>query len=69
MKIKFETEYECHCTTPCPYGFMDGYTGELKKVGSNACSDCTHFKSIDLENNEVECKADLICHNPKSNTQ
>lgn len=31
MKIKFETEDECYCVTPCPYGFTDGYTGEQKK--------------------------------------
>lgn len=58
MKIKFETEDECYCVTPCPYGFTDGYTGEQKKVGSNSCSECIHFKSTDIENNEVECGYD-----------
>lgn len=26
-----------------------------KKIGSNCCADCTHFKSVDIENNEVDC--------------
>lgn len=55
MKIKFETEDECYCVTPCPYGFTDGYTGEPKKVGSNGCSECKYFKSTDIDNNEVDC--------------
>lgn len=55
MKIKFETEDECYCVTPCPYGFTDGYTGEPKKVGSNGCYDCRYCKNIDGENNEVDC--------------
>ena len=29
-----------------------------KKVGSNSCSECIHFKSTDIENNEVECGYD-----------
>lgn len=55
MKIKFETEDERYCVTPCQYGFIDGYTGEPKKVGSNGCYDCKYCKSIDSENNEVDC--------------
>ena len=58
MKIKFETKHECFSTTPCPYGFTNGYTGKPKKVGSNRCAECIHFKSIDAENNEVECGYD-----------
>lgn len=54
MKIKFETEDECYCVTPCPYGFT-GYIGEPKKVGSNGCSECKYFKSTDIDNNEVDC--------------
>lgn len=55
MKIQFKTEYEWYCTTPCPYGFLDGFTGDVKKVGSNSCSDCKHFVDIDNENNIIEC--------------
>ena len=55
MKILFNVDNDCYCTTPCPYGFTDGYTGEPKKVGSNGCSECAHFVDIDTENNSIEC--------------
>lgn len=56
MKIKFETEDECYCITPCPYGFIDDvYPAEPKKVGSNGCADCAFFKDIDTDKNEVDC--------------
>lgn len=58
MKIKFETEDDCYCVTQCPYGFIDGYTGEPKKVGSNSCADCFHFVSTDIVNNFIECNYD-----------
>ena len=60
MKIKFEISKTNKCKTDCPYGYMDGYEGSTKKVGSYACHDCMHFVSVDLEKREVECKADTI---------
>lgn len=60
MKIKFETTDENECLTDCPYGYIDGYEGTTKKVGSYACHDCLNFVSVDLEKREVECKADTI---------
>lgn len=60
MKIQYDVEHECFCTTPCPYGYINGYEGSTKKVGSYACHDCKNFVSVDLEKREVECKADTI---------
>lgn len=55
MKIHFEVKDRWSCTTPCPYGFTNGFTGEPKKVGSIACYNCMHFAGIDSENNTIEC--------------
>ena len=52
--IKFEHE-EGYCTTSCPYGVIDGYTGEPRKVGSNSCSDCLYCCKIDTLNDTVDC--------------
>lgn len=60
MKIKFEISRTNRCKTPCPHGFIDGYEGTTKLVGSYGCHDCMHFVSVDLENREVECRADNI---------
>ena len=56
MKIKFEHN-EGYCLTPCPFGMINEYSdlGDVKLVGSNACSDCIHFVSNDFEENLVEC--------------
>lgn len=60
MKIKFEVSRTNKSKTLCPYGYIDGYEGTVKKVGSYACHDCMHFVSVDLDKREVECKADTI---------
>lgn len=57
MKIRFETEGR-YAITDCPYGYINGYEGTTKKVGSYACSDCINFVSQDNEKKEVECKFD-----------
>ena len=56
MKIKFEVSRANRSKTTCPYGYIDGYEGTTKKVGSYACHDCMNFVSVDLEKREVECK-------------
>lgn len=58
MKIKFDVSRSNRSKTECPYGYIDGYEGLTKKVGSYACHDCMHFVSVDLEKMEVECNAD-----------
>lgn len=60
MKINFEVSRTNRSKTDCPYGYINGYEGTTKKVGSYACHDCIHFVSVDLEKREVECKADTI---------
>ena len=60
MKIKFEVSRTNRSKTDCPYGYIDGYEGTIKKVGSYACHDCKNFVNVDLEKREVECKADTI---------
>lgn len=60
MEIKFEFSRTNRSKTQCPYGYIDGYEGKVKKVGSYACHDCMHFVSVDLEKREVECKAETI---------
>ena len=60
MKIKFEASRTNRSKTDCPYGYIEGYEGTTKKVGSYACHDCKDFVSIDLEKREVECNADTI---------
>ena len=58
MKIKFDVSRTNRSKTDCPYGYINGYDGSIKKVGSYACSDCMHFVSVDLEKMEVECDYD-----------
>lgn len=58
MKIKFEVSRTNRSKTDCPYGYINGYEGTTKKVGSYVCHDCKHFVSVDLEKQEVECNAD-----------
>ena len=60
MKIKFEISRTNRSKTPCPYEFIDGYEGTIKKVGSYVCHDCMHFVSVNLEKREVECNAEAI---------
>lgn len=65
MKIRFEVSRRNRCKTDCPYGYIDGYEGTTKKVGTYPCRYCMNFVGIDTKNKEVEFKADLICRNPK----
>ena len=58
MKIKFEVSRTKRSKTDCPYEYIDGYEGRIKKVGSYACHDCKNFVSVDLEKREVERNAD-----------
>ena len=58
MKIKFEVSRANRSKTPCPYEYIDGYEGTIKKVGSYACHDCKNFVSVDLEKLEIECDYD-----------
>lgn len=58
MKIKFEISRTNRSKTPCPYGFIDGYEGTIKKVGTYACADCVHHLSQDNEKRFVECDAE-----------
>jgi len=60
MKISFEISRTNRSKTPCPYGYINGYEGTTKKVGSYACHYCMHFVSVDIEKREVECKADTF---------
>ena len=54
MKIPFEHD-NGYCMTPCPYGKINVYTGELIFVGSNACASCICFVTDDFEEDLVEC--------------
>lgn len=54
MKIHYEHTF-CFCETPCPYGFINGYTDDTKRVGSHACGDCKHFVKHNDEESWVEC--------------
>ena len=65
MKISFEITRTNRSMTECPYGYIDGYEGKVKKVGSYACHDCMHFVSVDLEKREVECKCETTISNRK----
>lgn len=65
MKISFEITRTNRSKTECPYGYIDGYEGKVKKVGSYACHDCMHFVSVDLEKREVECKCETTISNRK----
>jgi hypothetical protein len=65
MKIRFEVSRTNRSKTECPYGYIDGYEGTTKKVGSYACHDCMHFVSVDLEKREVECNAEDTILNSK----
>lgn len=38
MKIKFEVSRTNRSKTTCPYGYIDGYEGSTKKVGSYAAT-------------------------------
>lgn len=55
MKIKYEHSEENICSTPCPYGFQNGYTGKIKFVGSISCSDCRYYVNINNKQKWVEC--------------
>ena len=54
MKIPFEHD-NGYCLTPCPYGRINGYTGEPTFVGSNSCASCICFVTDDFEEDLVEC--------------
>ena len=56
--LKFEVSRTNRIKTPCHCGYIDGYEGTIKKVGSYACHDCKDFVSVDLDRLEVECNAD-----------
>lgn len=58
MKIKFDVSRTNRSKTECPYGYINGYEGITKKVGSYACHDCFHFVSIDTDKNTIECNYD-----------
>ena len=58
MKIRFEVSRTNRSKTECPYGYINGYEGSTKKVGSYACHDCVNFISVDLEKREVDCDYD-----------
>jgi hypothetical protein len=65
MKIKFDVSRTNRSKTTCPYEYIDGYEGTIKKVGSYACHDCMHFVSVDLKKREVECNAEDTILNSK----
>lgn len=65
MKIKFEVSRTNRSKTDCPYGYIDGYEGSIKKVGSYACSDCINHVSQDNYNMVVECDAENTIRNRK----
>lgn len=62
MKIKYTSDRGI-LLTRCPL-LYSGQTGvnllNIPKVGSYNCTQCTHFKSIDRDNEIVECEINNV---------